>query len=332
MSRIGDRGEMEAFVRAVERGSFSAAARDLKLTPSALSKMVTRLESVLGVRLLSRSTRKLIPTAEGGLFLARCRRIVAEFEDAEREVGHSREKPRGKLLVHAGVGFATNRLVPAMPRFVARYPEVRVELIVEDRDLDVVRNGIDISVRSGPPLDQSLVARKLGEFERVVCASPAYLERHGIPRSPGELATHACITISSLPGRSRWDFLGASGWQTIEVNPRLSATSADSVRQFALMGLGIVRTNDFNVDKDLRAGRLVPILADQHYPERIPMHALYPHDRHRLPRVAVMLDFLGEIFGGVSWRSIVATTGRKSKRREKYSAADIQGLRERKVI
>ncbi len=207
-----------------------------------------------------------------------------------------------------------------MPRFVARYPEVQVELIVEDRDLDVARNGIDISVRSGPPLDQSLVARKLGEFERVVCASPAYLERHGIPRSPGELATHACITISSLPGRARWEFLGASGRQTIEVNPRLSATSADSVRQFALMGLGIVRTNDFNVDQDLRAGRLVPILADQLFPERIPMHALYPHDRHRLPRVAAMLDFLGEIFGCVSWRSIVATTGRRSKRRDKSEA------------
>src|SRR5215218_8393405 len=108
MSRIGDRGEMEAFVRAVERGGFSAAARDLKLTPSALSKMVTRLEAMLGARLLNRTTRRLTPTAEGALFLTRCRRILAEFEDAEREVGRSREKPRGKLLVHAGVGFATN--------------------------------------------------------------------------------------------------------------------------------------------------------------------------------------------------------------------------------
>lgn len=314
MSRIGDRGEMEAFVRAVERGGFSAAARDLKLTPSALSKMVTRLESVLGVRLLNRTTRKLTPTAEGTLFLARCRRIVAEFEDAEREVGRSREKPRGKLLVHTGVGFATNRIVPAMPRFVARYPEVHIELIVEDRDLDVVRNGIDISVRSGPPLDQSLVARKLGEFERVVCASPQYLARHGVPRSPGELALHTCVTISSLPGRTSWSFQTASGRQVIEVIPGLSATSADSVREFALMGMGIVRMNDFNVDKDIRAGRLVPILVDQYYPERIPMHALYPQDRHRLPRVAVMLDFLGEIFGGLSGRTAVAASPRRTKR------------------
>lgn len=309
---------MEAFVRAVERGGFSAAARDLKLTPSALSKMVTRLESVLGVRLLNRTTRKLTPTAEGALFLARCRRIVAEFEDAEREVGRSREKPRGKLLVHTGVGFATNRIVPAMPRFVARYPEVQVELIVEDRDLDVVRNGIDISVRSGLPLDQSLVARKLGEFERVICASPQYLARHGVPRSPGELARHTCVTISSLPGRTSWSFQTASGRQVVEVIPGLSATSA-SVREFALMGMGIVRMNDFNVDKDIRAGRLVPILVDQHYPERIPMHALYPQDRHRLPRVAVMLDFLGEIFGGVSGRTAVAALSRNAKPDRKRS-------------
>jgi len=317
MGRIGDRGEMEAFVRAVERGSFSAAARDLKLTPSALSKMVTRLETVLGARLLNRTTRKVTTTVEGALFLARCRRIVAEFEDAEREVGRSRDKPRGKLLMHAGVGFSTHRLVPAMPRFVARYPEVQVELIVEDRDLDVVRNGIDISVRPGLPLDQSLVARKLGEFERVVCASPAYLARHGVPRSPDELSTHACMTISSLPGRSKWPFLTASGRQIFEVIPHLSATSADAVRRFALMGLGIVRMNDFILDEDIRAARLVPVLVDQFYPERNPMHALYPHDRHRLPRVAVMLDFLGEIFGSVSWRSAGAATGRKARLRDR---------------
>ena len=310
MARIGDRREMEAFVRAVELGGFSAAARDLKLTPSALSKIVTRLEGLLGVRLLKRTTRKLTTTAEGALFLVRCRRILAEFEDAELEVGRSREKPRGRLLVHAGVGFSTNRLEPAMAQFVSRYPEVQVELIVEDRDLDVVRNGIDISVRPGAPLDQSLVARKLGEFERVVCASPAYLRRHGVPRSPDDLARHSCIIIASLPGRSQWPFQTPAGRQVFEVKPHLCANSADSVRRFALMGLGVVRLNDFIVDEDLKAGRLVPLLEDYYYPERVPMHALYPQDRHRLPRVAAMLDFLGEIFHPAQWRS-----QRKSSRR-----------------
>lgn len=306
MNRIGDRGELEAFVRSVERGGFSAAARDLKLTPSALSRIVSRLESVLGVRLLNRTTRKLTPTAEGALFLARCRRILADFEDAEIEVSRSREKPRGKLLVHAGVGFATNRLVPAMPRFVALYPEVQVDLIVEDRDIDVVRNGIDISVRTGLPRNPLLVARKLGEFERVVCASPDYLARRGVPCSPDELAVHFCMAVSSLPGRLEWPFRTKAGKQVCEVIPHLSATSADAVREFARLGLGIVRMNDFNLDDDIRAGRLVPILANYHYRERVPIHALYPQDRHRLPKVAVMLDFLAESFGHVSWRSAVS--------------------------
>ena len=201
MSRIGDRGEMEAFVRSVERGGFSAAARDLKLTPSALSKMVTRLESVLGVRLLNRTTRKLTPTAEGALFLARCRRIVAEFEDAEREVGRSREKPRGKLLVHAGVGFATNRLVPAMPRFVARYPEVQVELIVEDRDLDVVtkrHRHLGASRAAAGPVAGRAQARRVRARRLRIARIPRASRRAAFTRRAG----HPCLHDHLEPARA----------------------------------------------------------------------------------------------------------------------------------
>jgi DNA-binding transcriptional LysR family regulator len=286
---------MEAFVRSVELGSFSAAARELKLTPSALSKLVNRLEAALRVRLLSRTTRKLIPTAEGELFLARCRRIIAEMEDAETEVGRSREQPRGRLRLHVGVGFATHLVMPALPRFLKRYPEVQVELIVEDRNFDLVRDGIDISVRPGPPGYGSLVARKLGEFQRVVCASPDYLARHGTPRSPDDLAQHRCITLT-LPGRAEWPFDTASGRRVVNVVPSLGANNNDSVLQLALLGLGIVHLNDFIVAEDIRRGRLVPILADCHCADPIAMHALYPQMRHRLPRVAAMLDFLAETF------------------------------------
>src|ERR1700704_4314105 len=147
MARIGDRGEMEAFVRAVELGGFSAAARDLNPTPAALSKLGTRLEKALKVRLLSRTTRKLKPTAEGELFLARCRRILAEMEDAENEVARARERPRGRLRMHGGVGFGTHQLVPALPRFLERYPEIEVELLVEDRRVDLMKDGADLAVR-----------------------------------------------------------------------------------------------------------------------------------------------------------------------------------------
>ncbi len=305
MKRIGDRGEMEAFVRSVELGGFSAAARELKLTPSALSKLVSRLERVLGARLLNRTTRKLTPTAEGELFLARCRRILAEMEDAENEVGRSRERPRGKLRLHVGVGFATHQVLPALPRFLERCPEVQVELIIEDRSFDLIKEGIDISVRPGPPSDTSLVARNLGDFERVVCASPEYLARHGVPRTPDDLARHSCINLT-LPGRAQWPFDTASGRRVVNIVPSLSANNNDSVLQLALMGLGIVHLNDFIVGDDIRRGRLTPILTDCHCADRVPMHALYPQDRHRLPRVAAMLDFLVESFRDARWRTAAA--------------------------
>lgn len=310
MARIGDRGEMEAFVRSIELGGFSAAARELKLSPSALSKLVGRLERSLKVRLLNRTTRKLTPTAEGELFLARCRRILAELEDAETEVGRSRDRPRGKLRMHVGVGFAMHQVVPAMPHFVKRYPEVEIDLIIEDRNLDLVKEGIDIAVRPGPPFDTTLVARKVCQFERVVCAAPGYLSRHGVPRSPDDLAKHCCITISSLPGRAQWPFDSSSGRRVIDVVPGMKANNADCVLQFALMGLGIVCLNEFIVAEDIRARRLVPLLADFHCTEQEPMFALYPHMRHRLPRVAAMLDFLVETFQHAPWRTAPARAKR----------------------
>ncbi len=313
MARIGDRGEMEAFVRSVECGGFSAAARELGLTPSGLSKLVTRLERALGARLLNRTTRKLATTAEGELFLARCRRILAEMEDAENEVGRSRERPRGKLRLHVGVGVATHCVVPALPRFTDRYPEVQVELVIEDRDFDLVREGIDISVRPGPPADISLVARKIGEFERIVCASRAYLAHHGTPRTPDDLAQHRCILLT-LPGRSEWPFDMPTGRRMVQITPALSANNNDSVLQLALMGLGIVHLNDFIVGEDLCRGRLVRVLPEYHCADLVPMHALYPRDRHRLPRVAAMLDFLAESFQQPPWRP-AAALGRKRDRK-----------------
>src|SRR5712691_4844511 len=314
MARIGDRGEMEAFVRSVEQGGFSAAARELKLTPSALSKLVTRLERALGARLLHRTTRKLSTTAEGELFLARCRRILTEMEDAENEVGRSRERPRGKLRLHIGVGVATHCVVPTLPRFNERYPEVQVELIIEDRDFDLVKEGIDISVRPGPPADAPAVARKLGDFERVVCASPDYLARHGTPRTPDDLTQHRCILLT-LPGRAQWPFDTPAGRRVVQITPSLSANNNDSVLQLALMGLGIVHLNDFIVGDDLRRGRLLHVLPEYHCAGRLPMHALYPRDRHRLPRVAAMLDFLAESFREAPWRAPTPNATRSARKR-----------------
>ena len=304
MARIGDRSEMEAFVRAVDRGGFSAAARELKVTPSALSKLVTRLEGSLGVRLLNRTTRQLAPTPEGELLLARCRRILAEMEDAENELTDSAEQPRGKLRLHAGVGFGIHQLVPLLPKFLQAYPLVQVELVLEDRAADLARQRIDISIWPGEPADTSLVARKLCAFERVVCAAPAYLARHGVPTTPEALKNHNCITLAGLPtALAPWSFQTASGLQAVHVGGNVEVNNAECVRLLALQGVGVARLNGFIVSEDLRRGDLQRLLIDARATLPLPLYALYPHMRHRLPRVAVMLTFLAQEFSDPPWRA-----------------------------
>jgi DNA-binding transcriptional LysR family regulator len=303
MSRIGNRGEMEAFVRSIELGSFSAAARELKLTPSALSKLVTRLERSLRVRLLTRTTRRLAPTAEGELFVGRCRRILAEMEDAEMEVGRARERPRGRLRMHVGVGFAMHQVVPLLPRFLERHPEVQIDLIVEDRQVDIVRENIDISVRPWAPESTALVVRKLFEFERWLVASPAYLKRHGVPRTPDDLTRHRCMAVSSIPNNDKWSFKAASGRRVLDVVLGASVNNADCVYRFAMSGVGIGRLNEFIVADAMRERRLVQVLAAQHWAEHLAMLAIYPQERHRLPRVAAMLEFLTQSFAPRPWRT-----------------------------
>jgi len=315
MARIGSRDEMEAFVRAIELRSFSAAARELKLTPSALSKLVTRLERALKVRLVNRTTRRIAPTPEGELFVGRCLRILGEMEDAEMEIGRSREKPRGRLRMHVGVGFAVHQVVPALPRFLERHPEVQIDLLVEDRQVDVVRENIDISVRPWAPESTLLVVRTLFEFERGLYASPSYLRRHGIPRTPDDLARHRCMAVSGIPHNDRWSFRGVDGQRVVDVVLGAGINNADCVYRLALDGVGIGRLNEFIVARAVAEGRLVQVLADQHWSERLGMLAMYPQDRHRLPRVAAMLEFLKEAFAQRPWRAIIGSARKRTPRR-----------------
>jgi len=302
VARIGDRGEMEAFVRSVELGGFSAAARELKLTPSAISKLVSRLEQTLRAKLLNRTTRRLTVTPEGELFLARCRRILGEMEDAETEVGRSRERPRGRLRMSVGVGFGVHQLVPALPRFEERYPEVEIDLHVEDRVEDAAREALDIVVRPGTLIDESLVAKPLFEFERVLCAAPGYLKRRGVPKAPEDLLKHNCIAISSRPPFARWSFDTPTGRQIIDVKGAVTVNNADCVFRLGVAGLGIVRLNEFIVAEALARGKLVRVLPELQSRENVKMLAMYPQQRHRLPRVAAMLDFLSSTFGARPWR------------------------------
>jgi DNA-binding transcriptional LysR family regulator len=288
--------EMNAFVRVAERGSFAVAATDLGLTPSALSKLVTRIEDRLGVRLLTRTTRKLALTAEGELFVARSREILASIEAAEAEVTAASERPRGHLRISVGTAVAKQILGPALPVFLDRYPDITVELHVSDRQVDLVAEQIDVAIRSGALGDSTLVARKVGEATRVICASPRYLEKHGTPQVPADLLQHNCLTLPG-PAWSQWPFHTHEGINRLAVSGTFTSDNADLLLDMAVAGLGIARLADFMVARALRDGALVRLLVDSHVPESFPIHALTVPGRHRAPRIRAFVDFLAEEFG-----------------------------------
>lgn len=303
--------ELTALVAAVDHGGFSAAARVLGLTPSAISKTISRLEERLGVRLLNRTTRSLTLTAEGEALAERGRRILAELDEAEQEVTRSRATPRGLLRLHTLVAFGLHQLPPVLPEFLQRYPEVRIELTVSDRLVDLVEQGADLAirVRTGALPDSSLVARKIFDSERVICAAPAYLERFGTPRTPDDLLQHNCLYITDYPELRRWPFdaPGApNGLRMLEVGGNVAANNAESVLQLALLGVGIIRLGELVLAEHLRAGRLVPLLTDAHHVEPLPLYAVYPQSRQRSLRVAAMVDFLLEKFAHAPWRTATA--------------------------
>jgi DNA-binding transcriptional LysR family regulator len=292
--------DMRAFVRVVEYQSFSAAAVVLGLTPSAVSKLVSRLEDRLGVRLLHRTTRRLALTSEGEVYFARARQILADIEEVEAEVTRSRGSPRGRLHVHTSNAFGVHQLAPALPEFLMRYPDIEVELSITDRIVDLVGERADVAIRGGPIADTSLSARKIGEFERTICAAPSYLARRGVPRTPAELASHVCVVAAPMP--SRWPFRTRTGLDLVEIMPRVTTDNGEAALRLALGGAGIARLADVIIGEPIRSGLLVPLLTDVHHTELLPLSAIYLAGRHRLPKVRVFLDFLVEQFASAPWR------------------------------
>jgi DNA-binding transcriptional LysR family regulator len=294
--------QMTAFVRAVETGGFSAAARDLGLSPSALSKLVTRLEDRLGARLLHRTTRRLQLTAEGEAFYARARPILAAMAEAEAEVTEAGVSARGLLRLHCGSAFGMHQLAPGIPRFQERHPEVEIDITISDQPLGAMESGVDLAIRIGPLDESSMVARRICNLERVICASPAYLLRHGTPRTPDDLQLHNCLSITSLPALRRWPFDTDDGIRVVHVTGNVAANNAETVLQLAVAGVGITRLTDVVVSDAIRSGALVPILADWHHIEPVPLYATYPSGRNLSPKVRAMVDFLVEEFGRAPWR------------------------------
>ena len=292
---------MAAFVRVVEAKGFSAAAPALGLTPSAVSKLVTRLETRLGIRLLQRTTRALHLTAEGETFFEAAQRIVGEIESLESRLSDSRGAPHGLLRVTTSLAFATHQLAPVIAEFLDRYPRVELELLPTDRVIDMVEEGVDIAIRIGRLADTSFIARKIGEDRRLICASPAYLARYGTPATPRDLARHKCIVSRDRAYLNRWAFRLGGEVSEIEVSGPLAVSEGEAQLQLALQGVGIVRLTRLTVAQAVREGKLVSLLEADSADSGVPIHAVYPHRRHLPPKVPAFVDFLIAKFTPPPW-------------------------------
>jgi len=288
---------MTAFARVAEARSFSEAARRLRTSKSVVSRQVAGLEAELGARLFHRTTRSLTLTEAGRAYYERVARILADVEEANASVGRLQAAPRGRLRLNAPMSFGVRHLAPALPAYLARFPEVEVDMVMTDRFVDLIEDGFDVGVRIGRLGESSLVARRLAPLRRVVCASPAYLAAHGTPATPGDLGAHACLCYSNLAPADEWTFATPEGrlWP-VAVHGRLRVDNGDALRVAALGGLGLATLPSFIVGADLQAGTLVSVLGE-FVPQAGAVHAVYPHARHLSPKVRSFVDFLAELFG-----------------------------------
>jgi DNA-binding transcriptional LysR family regulator len=285
-------GEMEAFVQVVERGGFSTAARALGMTPSAISKLVARLESRLAVQLVHRSTRKLTLTPEGQQFHERSVRVLADMDEAER-CAASGAAPRGRVSINASVPFGHHVLLPLMPRFLELHPQVTVDVSLTDRVVDLMDERTDIAVRWGQLPSSDLVARRLGETGQAIVASPAYLGRYGTPHTPQELEAHNRLGTSYRRAVPDWPLSVDGRFVEMPIVGNMRVGDGSALRQLVLDGVGLGRLSLYHVQADIDAGRLVKVMEEFNPHEMEPIHAVYLGKAGRLPaRVRAMLDFL----------------------------------------
>lgn len=294
---------MEVFVLAAELKSFSAAGRKLTLSPSAVSKLVSRIEDRLGVRLLVRSTRALELTPEGELYLSRARTILEDIAATEELVAGGGQVPHGVLRVNSSVGFGENCVLPLVGEFLQLYPKVELELTLTDGVIDLVGERTDVAIRVGPMKDSTLKARKLMQGTRAIVASPAYLARHGTPQTPDALDQHNCLGFTFRRFEDGWPFIdpetGARFLKPVSGNIRVS--NGAIMRQLCLDGVGIARLGRFHVEKAIQTGELVSLLETHHHGDIEEVHAVYVGHDHLASRIRAFIGFLTERLGQGSY-------------------------------
>jgi DNA-binding transcriptional LysR family regulator len=284
---------MQAFVAVADSHGFATAARKLKLSPSAVTRLIAALEERLGARLLQRTTRSVTLTDAGARYLERARRILADVDEAERIAEGERTRPSGRLVVSAPLGFGRLHVSPVMTAYLKRYPEVAGELRLEDRMISLVEDGVDLAVRIGELADSSLVARQVGAMRRIVVAAPAYLKARGEPKRPDALASHDTIQFGSPTGLADWRFVDGKDDIRIDISPRFSTNSSDAAIQYAEAGGGLTRVMAYQAAASLKAGRLKVVL-EKFELRPLPIHIVYPTSRLLSAKVRAFIDLVVE--------------------------------------
>jgi len=292
-----DLSELRLFTRIVAAGSLSETARRLSSSLPAVSRRLSALEARLGVRLIERGSRRFALTEEGALLYERSIAILADLDEAEAEVSRTVKAPRGRLRVGAPLEIGRRRIAPLIGQFTEQYPGIAVELALSDAGLDVIGDELDIGLQVDVPSDGAIISRKLLASHRVVCASPDYIARHGQPMKPSDLLAHDCILF--VRGRhlfDRWQFVEGDKRREVQVRGTLSSNSAEVVHGWALAGRGIALKALWDIEDDLKAGRLIELLGSFSYPD-LDLYATYATRSHLPLRVRVFIDFIAEAIG-----------------------------------
>ena len=295
---------IRAFAKVVQHGSFAAAAREMRLSRSAVSKYVIDLEQDLGTQLLVRTTRSASPTENGQAYYERCTTILADLEEADLVVTRLQAEPRGILRVNAPMSFGTMHLGRAIADFMEKYPELQIQLVLSDQQIDPVQEGFDVTLRIADLPSSSMIARKIAPAARIVCAASSYLERRGTPKHPSELREHDCLAYGHLATGNQWKLTGPDGDHWIHIPWTLCTNNAEVLRDAAVKGRGIALLPTFIAGADLQKGSLQTILSNYKTPE-ISVYAIYPETRHLSIKVRVFIDFLVERFGGRPYWDLV---------------------------
>jgi DNA-binding transcriptional LysR family regulator len=280
---------MSVFVRVVALGGFAAAAREADISPTMAAKHVQALEARLGSRLLNRTTRRQSLTEVGQIYYDSCKKLLAEVDAADSSVSQMRAAPRGTLRITAPVTFGTARVVPALADYLRLYPDVNIDLSLNDRVVDLIEEGFEAAIRIGHLADSQLVARPLHPYRGMLCASPEYIKRRGRPKTPQDLEAHDCLGFSFAGGR--WRLSRDNKEETVSFDPRLRANNGEALRQAALAGIGIVLQPEVLLADDVREKRLVQVLPSWNLAER-PMHLVYARDRQATPKLQCFVDFV----------------------------------------